>query len=101
MLTFLQKKPIKQICRDLKVSRKVVRKVIRSGQTEFSYERSVQPLPKIGPRREALDCLLGENARRSERERLTYIRIFEELRGLGYQGGYEVGNLTGHPTDRG
>jgi DNA-binding transcriptional regulator LsrR (DeoR family) len=38
---FQQHKPIKQICRELKVSRKVVRKVIRSGKTEFTYERKV------------------------------------------------------------
>jgi hypothetical protein len=35
---------IKQICRELRVSRKVVRKVLRSGQTEFRYERKHQPL---------------------------------------------------------
>ena len=32
---FVQKKPIKTICRELRVSRKVVRKVIRSQATEF------------------------------------------------------------------
>jgi hypothetical protein len=32
---FVQGKAIKAICRDLGVSRKVVRKVIRSGATEF------------------------------------------------------------------
>ena len=87
---FHQKKPIKQICRELRVSRKVVRKVIRSGQTEFTYERSVQPRPKIGPWRDDLDRMLAENARRPRRERLTLIRIFEELRGLGYEGGYDA-----------
>jgi hypothetical protein len=81
---FQQKKSIKQICRELKVSRKVVRKVIRSGKTEFSYERAVQPLPKIGPWRDELDRLLTENGRRAKRERLTLVRIFEALRGLGY-----------------
>ena len=40
-------KPIKEICRDLHVSRKVVRKVIRSDATEFHYERSTQPLPQF------------------------------------------------------
>jgi len=35
-------KPIKEICRELRVSRKVVRKVIRSDATEFRYERSHQ-----------------------------------------------------------
>jgi transposase len=70
------------------VSRKVVRKVIRSNATEFRYERSRQPLPRIGPWRERLDALLDENERRSTRERLTLIRLFEELQGLGYDGSY-------------
>jgi hypothetical protein len=33
---FKQGKPIKAICRELGVSRKVVRKVIRSGATDFA-----------------------------------------------------------------
>ena len=45
---FVQGKSIKAICRELRVSRKVVRKVIRSEATEFRYEREAQPLPKIG-----------------------------------------------------
>ena len=87
---FVQKKAIKEICRELKVSRKMVRKVLRSGATEFVYERKVQPQPKIGPWREELDRLLAVNAARASRERLTLIRMFEELRGLGYEGGYDA-----------
>jgi len=45
---FVQGKALKAISRELKNSRKVVRKVIRSGATEFAYERTVQPQP--GPR---------------------------------------------------
>jgi hypothetical protein len=45
---FRQGKAIKAICRELGVSRKVVRKVIRTGATEFRYEREDQPLPRIG-----------------------------------------------------
>jgi transposase len=85
---FSQGKSIKEICRELRVSRKVVRKVIRSDATEFRYERSRQPLPRIGPWREALETLLSENENRSARERLTIIRLYEELRGLGYDGSY-------------
>jgi hypothetical protein len=81
-------KPIKEICRELRVSRKVVRKVIRSNATEFRYERSRQPLPRIGPWRDRLEALLEENETRSGRERLTVIRLYEELRGLGYEGSY-------------
>jgi len=87
---FVQGKPIKEICRELQVSRKVVRKVLRSGKTAFEYERRVQPLPKLGPVKEALDRALAANETRPARERLTLIRIFEELRGLGYEGGYDA-----------
>jgi len=87
---FVQGKAIKAICRELGVSRKVVRKVLRSGATEFHYERDEQPLPRIGPWQEALDGLLAANEGKAARERLTLIRIFEELRGRGYEGGYDA-----------
>ena len=87
---FREGKPIKAICRDLGVSRKVVRKVIRSGATEFRYEREVQPLPKIGRWSDELDQILTANEGKPPRERLTLIRIFEELRGRGYEGGYDA-----------
>ncbi len=86
----VQKKPIKAICREFRVSRKVVRKVIRSEATEFRYERGRQPLPRIDPWREQLDGLLLANEGKPARERLTLIRIFEELRSLGYEGSYDA-----------
>ena len=87
---FLQGKGIKTICREFGLSRKVVRQVLRSGATEFRYERTVQPLSKLGRWRDELDRLLTANDARAARERLTLIRIFEELRGLGYAGGYDT-----------
>ena len=42
-------KSIKAIARDLRLSRKVVRKAIRAPEAEFTYRRAVQPLPRIGP----------------------------------------------------
>ncbi|SFV15570.1 hypothetical protein SAMN02799631_06142, partial [Methylobacterium sp. 174MFSha1.1] len=87
---FVQHKPIKQICRELKLSRKVVRKVIRSEATAFRYTRSVQPVPKLGPWRDELDRMLTANVGKPARERLTLTRIFEALRGLGYEGGYDA-----------
>ena len=77
---FSQGKSIKLICRELRVSRKVVRKVVRSQATEFHYEREAQPLPKIGPWADQLDELLLANEGKAARERLTLIRLFEELR---------------------
>jgi transposase len=86
---FVQKKPIKAICRELGLSRKVVRKVIRSGATEFHYSRETWAKPKIGPWRADLDELLLANETKAPRERLTLVRIFEELRSRGYDGGYD------------
>jgi transposase len=87
---FGQGKAIKAICRELGLSRKVVRKVIRSGATEFHYERQHQPLPKIGPWREKLDSLLLANEGKPSRERLTLVRLYEELRSLGFDGSYDA-----------
>ena len=87
---FLKGKTIKEIARDLKVSRNTVRRVLRSGETSFEYEREVQPRPKLGRWTEELDELLAGNAAKPAREQLTLIRLFEELRGRGYDGGYDA-----------
>ena len=39
---FIKGKTIKEIARDLRVSRNTVREVLRSGETLFEYERRVQ-----------------------------------------------------------
>ena len=86
----LRGKTIRQIARDLRVSRNTVRKVLRSGETLFAYAREVQPRPKLGRWTGQLDELLASNAATPVRERLTLIRIFEELRCRGYEGGYDA-----------
>jgi transposase len=83
-------KTIKEIARDLKVSRNTVRRVLRSGETRFEYEREVQPRPKLGRWTDELDRLLADNVTKPAREQLTLIRVFEELRGRGYEGGYDA-----------
>src|SRR5258708_17327899 len=80
-------KTIKEIVRDLKVSRNTVRKVLRSGATSFGYEREVQPLPKLGRWLEELDRRLAVNEAKAAREGLKRVRIFEDLRALRFQGG--------------
>ena len=87
---FVKKKPIKEIVRDVKVSRNTVRKVIRSEATAFSYDRGVQPMPKLGPWRDDLDRMLEANEAKGKRERLTLMRVFEDLEALGYGGGYDA-----------
>ena len=87
---FVRGRTIKEIVRELHVSRNTVRKVVRSNETAFEYERSVQPRPKLGAWKPELDRMLATNDARPARERLTLIRVVEELRGLGYEGGYDA-----------
>jgi len=87
---FVQRKSIREIARDLRISRNTVRKILRSGETSFAYEREVQPQPKLGRWKSDLDRMLAENAAKPTRERLTLIRLFEDLHGLGYAGGYDA-----------
>ena len=63
-MDFGQGMGIKTICRELNLSKKVVRKVVRSGATEFSYKRTAQPRPKLGAWLAELDRLLVANAAR-------------------------------------
>ena len=86
---FVGKKPIREISRSLKVSRKVVRKAIRSPAVAFAYIRHRQVQPQLGSFVERLDQLLGENVKRSARERLTARRLHELLRDEGYAGAYD------------
>ena len=83
-------KSIKALTRELRVSRNTVRKILRGQETAPAYERKVQPRPRLGPWQERLDRLLEANAKKGERERLTLIRIYEELRAEGYAGGYDT-----------
>ena len=83
-------KSIKEIARDLNISRNTVRKILRSGETSFSYEREIQPRPKLGRWKADIDRTLMKNADAPARERLTLIRLFEELRAVGYEGGYDA-----------
>jgi transposase len=87
---FVKGKTIKEIARDLGVSRNTVRRVLRSGETSFEYERTIQPRPKLGRWTAELEELLEANAAKPAREQLTLIRIFEEFRGRGYDGGYDA-----------
>ena len=81
---------LKRISRELHVSRNTVRRILRSNETSFSYEREHQPMPKVGPWQVQLDALLDGNDAKPRRERLTLVRIYEELCVLGYEGSYDA-----------
>ncbi len=58
---FVKGRTIKEIVRDLHISRNTVRKVLRSGETSFAYKREIQPRPRLGRWRADLDRLLLAN----------------------------------------
>ena len=86
---WVEHKPIRQIVRELRISRHTVRKAIRGSSTEFRYERQVQPQPRLGAFVGRLDAMLEANSKRPARERLTAQRLFELLRAEGYEGAYD------------
>ena len=86
---FEQHRPIREIVRALSVSRATVRKVVRGQETEFKYERGVQPAPKLGDWVEVLTEILEKEANLPRRERRSTQRLFEELRGRGYDGAHD------------
>ena len=83
-------KGIKTIARELGLSRNTVRKVLRSGQTSFVYEREEQPRPRLGSFVQRLEAMLEANATASKRDRLTLTRIYDLLRREGYGGSYDA-----------
>jgi len=83
-------KKIKAIARELRVSRNTVRRIVRGDETVHRYTRQEQPLPQLGTYVMALEGLLAANAGKSQRERLSFMRMFEELRLSGYAGGYDA-----------
>jgi transposase len=95
------RKPIRQIAREFHLSKNTVKKVIRSGATEFEYERSIQPRPKLGPFEERLAQFLSEDKDRPSRERRSAQFLFEQLQREGFPGGYDsVRRYVRHWQDR-
>lgn len=86
---FVEGRKIKQIARELNISRNTVRKVIRSNVTEHRYAREEQPVPKLGAYTARLDELLASNIKRSKGRRYTARRLYEILQSDGYQGAYD------------
>jgi transposase len=86
---WVEHKPIRQIVRELRISRKTVRKAVRGSTTEFCCARQVQPQPRLGAFVGRLDAMPEANSKRPARERLTARRLFGLPREEGYEGAYD------------
>lgn len=80
---------IRQTAEDLGISRNTIRRVIRSQQTAFRYERRVQPRPVLGAYVDRLEEALTEDAKLPKRQRRSAVVLFEQLQAEGYTGGYD------------
>lgn len=82
-------KSIREIARDFNLSRNTVRKIIRSGVTEFTYERKTQPRPRLEPFKDRLAKYLEEDSSKSVKQRRSALLLFEQLQREGFGGGYD------------
>lgn len=88
---FRDGKSITAIARTRGVSRNTVRKVLRTEETAFHYERRAPvAYPKLGALQSRLDELLAGNVGKSKRERLTMMRMVELLWLEDYAGSYDA-----------
>jgi transposase len=82
-------KSIRAIAKDFNLSRNTVKKVLRGDETQFTYLRARQPMPKLGVFEESLISHLEADAKKPRREQRTAVAIFEHLQREGYEGGYD------------
>ncbi len=83
-------KSIRQIARDMNLSRNTIRKILRSDETEQHYERKIQPRPKLEPFNAQLTQFLEEDSAKPKRQQRTALLLFEQLQREGFGGGYDT-----------
>lgn len=83
-------KPIREIARDMNLSRNTVRKIIRTDVTELHYERQSQPSPKLEPYKNRLIQALDEDQDKPKKHRRSAQLLFEMLQREGFVGGYDA-----------
>jgi len=83
-------KSIRRIARDLNLSRNTVRKVLRSDETEFKYERSIVNRPQLGPHVSQLEHWLEADQGLPSKRRRSAQVLYEALQETGYRGGYDT-----------
>lgn len=82
-------KPIKQIAKDLHLSRNTVRKILREDLTEIRYVRKSQPRPALAAFIELLERRLSEDKNLPRKRRRNAVKLYEEIKQEGYVGSYD------------
>jgi transposase len=89
LLHHVKKKSIKQISRELQLSRNTVRKALRENKVVSTYHRSQQPAPKLEGYQAQLEEWLKTDSRLPKGQRCSAQRLHERLQGIGYIGAYD------------
>jgi transposase len=90
LLKYVNGLPIKEIVRRTKLARNTVRKILRSNNTEFTYQRNEQNRPVTGQIYETIEMWLEEDSSKPKKYRRTAWRMYEILKyEHGYDGSYE------------
>ncbi len=80
---------MKKIARDLHLSRNTARKFLRSGETDFTYERERQPMPRI-----THHCAIVETGNESWRFKVSAVTVTpwrRSSRAAGHRFGFAYG----------
>lgn len=85
----VKKQAIKQIARELSLSRNTVRKIIREDKTANEYLRKIQIAPKLEDYKEQLEIWLKEDEPLPRSQRCSAQRLHERLQSVGYTGAYD------------
>ena len=56
--------------------------MVRGDETSHTYERKIQPMPKLGPWVDELERQLEANEKKQRRVRLSLLQIYEDLAAL-------------------
>lgn len=83
-------KSIRQIAKDMNLSRNTVRTILRSNVTELHYERKSQPAPKLESFKVTLTKALEEDTRKPKKQRRSALLLFEQVQREGFAGGYDT-----------
>jgi transposase len=81
---------IHSIAEKYRMGRNTVRKIVRTGQTKFTYSKRAPRYPVLGPHIQRLGEILEQEMELLSKERRTGKNIYEQLQREGYKGGYDA-----------
>lgn len=85
----IKKQSIKQIARELGLSRNTVRKAIREDKTANEYQRKNQLSPKLDTYKAQLETWLSYDDKLEKKQRCSARKLYTRLKAVGYDGAYD------------